>query len=522
MRRHPATAFRSTLLVLALACLVATVLAGVPAGAADPNTLVYAQISTGTSKIPAFTTTGEDTNIMNSIYDSLVQADAKSWKIGPALATSWTVSPDGKTWTFVLHKGVKWQGGYGELTCADVAFTWDFNKNPANGSFWKTQAAAVDSVSCPDPYTAVFHLATPFLGFIWNVANVEPSTGWVMSKAAWDKLGRAGYEKTPIGSGPYMLKSLTPTQDVVLARSPDYWGSKPAIDQIDFKVIADSQTAALAVKAGAVDIVNTNDPIIAIEYQNTPGVVVIAKTALRTDYLEINTTVKPFDNVKVRQAMLYAIDYPGLVSAVLRGYGTAGYSGIMMPGMTGFDPSVNVQNTYDPAKARQLLRESGVKLPINGFFTTYNDTLDINAAQFLAANLAQFGINMEPRPLERGTLVQERIKATTPASVIGTAVSPDPDGLFSLTFIGAGNPPAGLNIARYTGIDKLYDAQRSAATPAARDQVLKQIQQRLTADVPAVEYYVLKETWLVSPRVQNYEPFVLFGGDPLSQVTFSK
>ena len=521
MRRHPATAVRSILLVLALTAVAAIGPAGAPAGAADPNTLVFAQISTGVSKIPAFTTTGEDTQIMNSIYDALVQADAKTWKIGPDLASAYTVSADGKTWTFTLRKGIKWQQGYGEFTCADVAFTWDFNKNPANSSFWKTQAAVVDSVTCPDPYTAVFHLASPFLGFAWNVANLEPSTGWVLSKAAWDKLGRAGYEKTPIGTGPYMLKSLTPNQDVLLARNPDYWGSKPAIDQIDFKAIADSQTAALAVRAGSVDITGV-DPIVAIEYQNTPGVRVIAKTALRTDYLEINTTVKPFDNVKLRQAMAYMIDYPGLVSAVLRGYGTAGFSGILMPGMTGFDLSVNHENTYDPAKARQLLRESGVKLPVTGFFTTYNDTLDVNAAQFIAANLAQFGINMEPRPLDRGTLVQERVKATTPASVLGTAVSPDPDGLISLTFISAGNPPAGLNIARYNGIDKLYDAQRSAATPAARDQALKAIQQRFTTDVPAIEYYILKETWVVNARVQNYEPQVLFGGDPLSQVTFAK
>ena len=521
MRRQPVTAVRSILLVLALTFIAATGPAGVPAGAADPNTLVYQLISTGTDKIPAFTTTGEDTDIMAEIYDSPMQADAKTWQIGPDLASGYTVSADGKTWTFTLRKGVKWQGGYGEFTCADVAFTWAFNKDPATGSFWKTQAAAVDSVTCPDPYTAVFHLATPFLGFIWNVANVEPSTGWVMSKAAWDKLGRAGYEKTPIGTGPYMLKSLTPSQDVLLVRNPDYWGPRPAIDQVDFKAIADSQTAALAVKAGAVDIASV-DPIIAIEYQNTPGVNVISKTALRTDYLEINTTVKPFDNVKLRQAMLYMIDYPGLVSAVLRGYGSAGYSGIMMPGMTGFDPSVNKENTYDPAKARQLLSESGVHLPINGFFTTYNDTLDVNAAQFIAANLAQFGLNMEPRPLDRGTLVQVRIAPTTPASVIGTAVSPDPDGLFSLTFIGAGNPPAGLNIARYTGIDKLYAAQRSAATPAARNQALRDIQQRFSTDVPAIEYYILKETWVVSTRVQNYEPFVLFGGDPLGQVTFAK
>ena len=508
-------------LVTVLAVIGANGSVGLPAGAADATTLTYVLISTGTSKIPAFTTSGEDTNVIDEIYDSLLQVDAKTWKIGPDLATAYTVSPDGKTWTFTLRKGVKWQQGYGEFTCADVQFTWDFHKDPANHSFWQSQAAIVDSVTCPNLYTAVFHLNTPFQGFVWNVVNNEPSTGWVMSKAAWEKLGRAGYEKTPVGTGPYMLKSLTPGQDVVLTRNPDYWGSRPAIDQIDFKTIADSQTAALAVKQGAVDIAQV-DPLVATEYEHTPGVVVIAKTALRTDYLEINTTVKPFDNVKVRQAMRYAIDYQGLISAVLRGYGTAGYAGMLMPGMTGFDASVNPQNTYDPAKVRRLLNESGVPLPIHGFFDTYNDTLDVNAAQFIAANMTQLGIDMQPRPLERGTLVQDRIASTTPAAVIGTAASPDPDSFVALAFIGSGAPPAGLNIARYTAIDKLYDAQRAATTLGARNQVWRQIQQRFTADVPAIEYYVQKQTFLVNARVQNYEPNVLFGGDPLAQVTFAK
>jgi ABC-type transport system substrate-binding protein len=210
-----------------------------------------------------------------------------------------------------------------------------------------------------------------------------------------------------------------------------------------------------------------------------------------------------------------------LASAVLRGYGVPGYAGIIMAGMTGYDASVNPQNTTDLAKAKQLLQESGVQLPIKGFFTTYNDTLDINAAQFLAANFAQVGIQMEPRPLERGTLVQERIKPTTPASVIGDAVSPDPDGLLSLTFVSSGNPPAGLDIARYSGIDDLFLAQRTLASPVTRNKALHDIQVRLATDVPAIEYYVIKEIFLTSTRVHNYEPFVLFGGDPLAQVTLS-
>ena len=518
MCRRVIKAVRWTTL-LTLAVMVVASGTGRPAGAAG-TTLTYALISTGTSKIPAFTTTGEDTEIMAQIYDSLLQADAKTWKILPDLATAYTASPDGKTWTFTLRKGARWQGGYGEFTCADVAFTWDFNKDPANHSFWRTTAEIVDSVTCPDPYTAVFHLTVPFQGFIWNVVDIEPSTGWVMSKAAWDKLGRAGYEKTPIGTGPYMLQSLSPGQEVVLVRNPDYWGRKPAVDQLDFKVIADTQTAALAVKTGAVDIVGLNDPIVATQYEHTPGVVVIAKQALRNDYLEINQTVKPFDNVKVRQAMRYAIDYKGLVSTVLRGFGVPGYAGLVMPGQTGYDKSVNPPNTYDVTKARQLLKESGVPLPINGFFTTYNDTPDINAAQFLAANFAAVGIQLQPRPLERGTLVQVRIQSATPASVLGNALSPDPDG-FVAAFTGAQIPPAGLNISRYTGIDQLYEMQRAEAGKAARAKILRDIQQKLAADCPVIEYYVQKEIFLTTPRVHNYEPFVLFGGDPLAKVTLA-
>ncbi len=513
-------AWSSRVVVLSILVVVVAALgAPRPGGAASsPAVLTYALISTGTDKVPAFTTTGEDTQVFELIYGSLLRVDAATLKIGPSLATSYTTSADGKTWTFKLRRGVKWQRGYGEFTCADVQFTWDFNKNPANHSFWQTQASIVDNVSCPDPYTAVFHLTAPFLGFTWNVVDVEPSTGWILSKAAWDKLGRDGYEKTPVGTGPYMLQSLVPTQDIILVRNPDYWGPRPSVEEIDFKAIADSQTAALGVKTGSVDI-SSVDAVIAQQYAHTPGVHVVNRPAFFTDFLEINMTVKPFDDVRVRQAMRYAIDYKGLVSTVLRGYGRPGYAGLMMPGMDGYDASVNPPNTYDPDKAKALLKEAGVSLPIQGFFTTYNDTKDVNAAQYVAANLSQVGINMQARPLERGTLVQERIKPTTPASVLGTTLAPDPDFLWSLTFIGKQIPPAGLNIARYTGIDQLYEEQHTAATKAARLRALKEMQQKVAADVPAIEFWQQNSIWLVNDRVQNFEASVLFNGDPLDRVT---
>ncbi|HVB09130.1 MAG TPA: ABC transporter substrate-binding protein [Bacillota bacterium] len=539
-RRHKSTAILAAVLALGLvatacggtapttakgtAAASSSATAGSAAStAASPagNTLVVSQISTGVSLIPAFTTTGEDTEMMNQIYDSLLQVKPGTTdQIEPDLATSYTISPDGKTYTFQLRKGVKWQGGYGDFTCSDVQFTWNFNKDKANASFWQSEASIVTSVDCPDPYTAVIHLSSPFLGFVWYLVNLEPSTGWVMSKAAWAKLGKTGYNATPIGTGPYMLKQKVPNSEVVLVANPDYWGTPPAIKTIDFKVIADAQTAALAVKTGAVDIAGI-DGVTADQYKSATTAHLVVKPALFTDWLEINTTVPPFNNRLVREAMSYAIDYKGMVTDVLRGYGTPGYNGMILPGQTGFDASVNPQNTYDPAKAKQLLQQSGVKLPITGFFTTYNDTEDVNAGQFISADFQAVGINMQSRPLERGTLVQERIKATTPASIIGDTLAPDPDALFPLTFISAGNPPAGLNIARYSGVDQLYQEQHTTASQSARLKLLSQIQAQMVHDVPAIDLYVGQDIWLVNNRVQNFLPQVLFGGDALDLVTLS-
>ncbi|HVI85043.1 MAG TPA: ABC transporter substrate-binding protein, partial [bacterium] len=248
---------RAAIVYLALAIAMA-IGPAVGSPAVSPSVLTYALASTGTSKIPAFTAADDDAEIMNQIYESLLRVDPRSFKIEPHLATSYAVSPDGKTWTFVLRKGVKWQYGYGEFTCADVQFTWDLHKNPQTRSFWEPQARIVDTVSCPDPYTAVITLERPSQGFVWSVANIMPSTGWILSKDAWTNIGQAGYEGQPVGTGPYMLRSLTPKQDVVLVRNPGYWGPRPAVDVISFKVVGDIEAAASGIRAGAIDIVQAD------------------------------------------------------------------------------------------------------------------------------------------------------------------------------------------------------------------------------------------------------------------------
>lgn len=503
---------------IAAASLAGLLLAGAPAPtlAQSGPVLRVAIFATGTSRIPAYTTTGEDLQIINSIYGSLLQfVPTTDGKIEPSLATSYTHSANAKTWTFQLRKGVQWQGGFGSFTCADVAFTWNFNKNPKDHSIWQSTAQIVQSVSCPNPYTAVFHLVAPDSGFEWDVVNVLPSTGYIMSQAAWKKLGPTGYENDPIGTGPYMWQSITPNRQIVLVRNPHFWGPAPAVAQIDFEVVDNNQTAALGVKTGSLDIAQI-DPVTAAEYARVPGVHIVVKPTLgRTDYFEMNTLIKPLNNVLVRRAIQAAIDYPQIIQDVFRGDAVAGYSGLILKGQIGFDPAVNHPNTYNPALARKLLKESGVKLPITGlFFATYNDSTDIAVGQLIQADLAQVGIDIKSTPLERGTLARYQVAATTPANVFGLAEDPDPNLLMSLLLVGSAIPPNGLDTARYHGIDALYAKQNTAPSAAARIAYLKQIQVQLTKDVPAIDLYVQSDVWIVSNRVKDYYPSTEYNGDP--------
>jgi peptide/nickel transport system substrate-binding protein len=216
--------------------------------------------------------------------------------------------------------------------------------------------------------------------------------------------------------------------------------------------------------------------------------------------------------------MRYAINYQAIKQDVFRGDAGPVTQGIILPGQIGYSAKYDPPNVYSPAKARALLKKSGVKLPIKGFFTTYNDSQDINVGQLIQEDLSKVGIDLQSRPLERGTLDSERILPTTPATILGASLSPDPNFLLSVSLISSANPPAGLDTARYSGIDKLYQEQSTAPTVALRVKYLHQIEQKLTQDVPAIVVDNQDDVWIVSNKVKDYYPTTLFSGDPLNLV----
>jgi peptide/nickel transport system substrate-binding protein len=510
-------------LVFAAAISLATVGAGfmgtAAAAAASGPALSVSVISTGISKVPPFTTAGEDVYIIDQIYGSLLAFKPGTSQLEASLATKWQVSNDSRTWTFDLRHGVQWQDGYGTFTCADVQFTWQLNQNPKENGLYQVQADTVQSVSCPNPYEVVFHLKAPNSDFGQLVANQEPNTGFIMSKAAWAKLGEAGYNKTPVGTGPYELQSLDPNVEVVLQRNPHYWGPEANVATIDLKVITDDATAALAVQSGALDIAQI-DPVTAEEFAHSTTSHIIYESAIFPDVLMINTTVKPFNNVLVREAMRYAINYNSIKEDVFRGHAGPVTEGIVLPGEIGYSAKFDPLNVYDPAKAKALLKQSGVKLPIKGFFDTYNTTSDISAGELIQEDLSLVGIDLTSRPLERGTLDAQRVAPTTPAAIIGAVPGPDPSSLLDL-LIGEEIPPAGLNISRYNGINTLFNEQLDAPNAAQRLVYLHEIEQKLTADVPAIIVDNEDDVWIVNNKVEDYYPTALFSGDPLYLVKLS-
>ncbi|REJ34579.1 MAG: hypothetical protein DIU84_07665 [Bacillota bacterium] len=357
-----------------------------------------------------------------------------------------------------------------------------------------------------------FRLAAPYGPFIWRVANVLPFTGYVLSRAAMEELGIEGYEQTPVGTGPFILKEMVSREYLLAEANPDYYEGRPALDAVKITVITDSQTALAALEAGDVHIVELSDHLQASRFEGSDRLQVMARPAYLLYWLNLNMTIPPFDDVRVRKAAQLAIDYQGLIDTALGGYGTIPHQGLLQPGMVGFDESVNPANQYDPEAARQLLQEAGyLDNPVPITCVTYDHTLAVRLAEVVEQTMRQAGFNIDVQNLERGTFNEVRVADDTQCAILFYSGESDPDFLVSL-FYGPNRPPAMLNISRYTCFDDLYEAQRQAASTEERVELLRQVQARITEDVPLVMALMGNRIWVVSNQVQNFEPLVTFSG----------
>lgn len=341
---------------------------------------------------PAFLTSVErEFTIMNCIFSGLVKYKEGTWDIVPDLATSWDISTDNKEITFHLQKGVQFQKGYGELTAADVKFSFERIIDPAQASPEASSWGALDHVEIIDDYTVKLVLNAPSAKLF--TSTLPLNAGLIVSKKAVEALGNVAFGLSPVGTGPYEFDHWTPGQETVLTAFKDYFGVPPKIAKLTFIPIPEIGTAEMAVKTGEVDVAGISLINIAA-YQQNPDMQVFLKPGLKYWWIGFTINKPPFDNLQVREAVRNAID----VDAILK----AAFNGIPQRANTMFPPGMlgrwEDAPAYQPdlVKAKALLTDAGYPdgkgLVVT--FLMWTDQTNTIIGEVVKSQLEQIGITV--------------------------------------------------------------------------------------------------------------------------------
>lgn len=451
----------------------------------------------------------ENENIAFNIFSGLVSYDSKTGAIVPDLAEKWE-SSDNKTWTFHLRQGVKWQKGYGDFTSADVLYSYQRIIDPKMASPYAQEFSNVESVEAPDKYTVVYKLKTVDGNFPHVVANYHQ--GQIVKKEAVEKFGDQT-KWNPVGTGPYELESLKPSQEIVLVRNKDYYKGLPPIGKIIFSIIKDDDTAGIALQNGEVDLAMRIDRTETIERLKSANFLMNTRQDRAVNVIIFNTTMKPLDNVKVRQAFAYAIDWPTIIKAT--------YPELESPTINLLPKWMDVYTDdvpkydYNPEKSKQLLAEAGYA---NGITLTQVTTASSGITEDLQLEqeyLKKVGINLQFELVDSPTYNSRRNNGDFQISGrLLPAINPDTI-LFSYLHP-ANIAPKGMNGARYNNpeLTAKLEAARSEVDPNKRKQLYKEVQQTALTDLPYLPFYSAHTIW------PSYDYVMNVNINPLSQVNY--
>jgi len=335
--------------------------------------------------------------IMDCIYNGLVKYKPGTWEIVPDLAESWDISKDGKEAIFYLRKGVQFQKGYGEMTAEDVKFSFERIIDPEAKSPEKETWDALDHAEVINQYTVKLVFKYPSARLL--TSTLPKNAGFIVSKKAVKEMGREKFSHNPIGTGPYEFVFWEPRRRIELKAFENYWGEQPEIKKLTFIPIPETSTVEMALKTGEVDVGRISRQSIK-RFQEDPNFKVYLKPDLAYWWIGFMLNKPPFDNLKVREAVRYAIDVDKIMKAAF--YGVSEKSSQMFPpGMLGYWKDAPIHKV-DLNKARELLKEAGYP---NGFKVTFmiypKEALKITA-EIVKADLEKIGIDVDIDVKEAG------------------------------------------------------------------------------------------------------------------------
>ena len=462
--------------------LAAALLAAAPAAAQDSITLGMVL------EPPNLDPTGGaaaaiDEVVYANVFEGLTRF-ASDGSVQPALAESWEVSDDGTEYTFTLQEGVTFHDGT-EFTAEDVVFTLDRARAEDSTNAQKALFAGIERVEAVDPTTVKVTLSGPDGAFPF--------------KMAWGDAVMVGEESAadlatePVGTGPFTFTEWVQGDHVTLTRNEDYWGEAPALAEATFKFISDPNAAFAAMMAGDVDAFpNFPAPETLAQFENNPQFSVIVGSTEGETILAMNNAEPPLDDVRVREAIVHAINRRDIIDGAMNGYGT--------PIGTHFAPhnpdyvDLLELSEYDPEASRSLLDEAGVS-DLTLRLALPPPTYARRGGEIIAAQLREVGIETEITNMEWAQWLEQVFKGRD----------------FDLTIV-SHTEPMDINIYarddyyfQYADPDfvSMMSLLEGTTGPDARSEILKSAQRKIAEDYVNGYLFQLAKTGVANANIQG-------------------
>ncbi|MBZ6075751.1 ABC transporter substrate-binding protein [Microvirga puerhi] len=459
--------------------------------------------------------------VIDAIFDPLIREDlSKPTEVAPelvgALAESWSVSPDGLTYTLKLRQGVTFHDGK-PLDAAAVQLNFS-RMMDKDSPIFDTRASGnmtfltrwIKSTSAVDPSTFQIVLKEPFSGLPRLLSDRRAG---IVSPAAIEQNKGDQLGLHPVGTGPFTLQAFQQGQQLNLSRNPSYWGHKPGVDQIIVRPVTDPTAMAIGMQTGQIDVIPSASSQQVAQLKVDPSLQVQYPEPANEYFVRLNTRAELTKNPLFRQALNYAVNRDSL-TALLDGQVTPATGPVPLGNELPREKMANAYR-YDPAKAKELLSAAGIATPITLKLLAPNSGPGFGqAAQIIALlqqDLKAVGINLQPQFLEFATLVTTEgpgYKDDVQGSFNGWTTGADSTYWLERMFSGSQQPPSGVNRGWYNNaeVDRLFTAARAETDEAKRNDLYRQAAELISKDAPWIFLYQDKLPRILRARVTGIVP----------------
>lgn len=454
---------------------------------------------------PALFTTTTVANIVEYMAETLLTTD-KDGNPVPQLATSWDISDDNLEYTIHLREGVTFHDGT-PMDAEAVKWNLDRALDPNVKVAIRGPLTAIKEVEVVDDHTVKLHLSQPSAPLV-GAFSLE--TAAILSPASVDLEGNS-YENVtqPVGTGPYVFKERVKGERIVVTRNENYWGEKPYYDEVVFRVVPEAATRESLLLAGQVDLIILPHISDLPALKQNPDVKVLLAPSDRTIFIAMNTKDEVLSDMRVRQALNYAVDKQGIIDSVLFGAAEP-VDAPMAASLFGYCPQQPYE--YNPDKAKDLLAQAGAEnIELNFIAPTGRYVQDFQAAEAIAGYLSEVGVKASPQTMDW-------------PSYVGAITTPPEENQLDLHFLGwapsyldaaqqmvqfdsTQAPPNGLETSFYSNakVDELINAAVQETDPAKRKDLYCQASEIIWNEAPWIFLWVQRFPIVYRANIANVD-----------------